>query len=442
MIPTIVQATASIASGDVSPADLVESCLERIEDFEDSVRAFVHVDADGARRAAKERTDELARWGPRGPLHGIPVAIKDLIDVAGMPTTAASKVLRFVPTQDAPVVALLREAGAIVVGKTNLDEFAYGVLSEPTRNPWDLDRTPGGSSGGSAAAVAAGMCLAALGTDTSGSIRVPAALCGVTGLKPRHGTVAMDGIVPLSPSLDSCGPLTISVEDAALLWEVLTGEGPGKAPKSLRLGIPSPERLGDMAAPVTDTFIDALAVLRDGGVEVVEVELPEFDAWHSPTSYLLVSEAVEVHRTAGWYPARADSYGDVVLANLGFGDGLTEEKVVEEIRPLVGLRAAFEEALATVDALLLPTTPRQASTLDDISSDLKLRREFTRDLTRFTTPVNPCTAAAVTIPWELQEELPVGLDVVAADEGTALAIAALVERLAPGVGHPPLVGIE
>ncbi len=223
MFSTIGDAARAIAAGEVSPLEVTEACLARIEALDDELRAFLHVDASGALATASAVMD---RSEPRGPLFGIPLAIKDLLDVSGMPTTAASDVLTRVPADDSPVVARLREAGGIVIGKTNLDPFAYGVFSEPTRNPWDRSLIPGGSSGGSAVAVASGMSLGALGTDTAGSIRIPAAFCGVAGLKPRNGAVPVDGIVALSPSLDSCGPLARTVGDLALMWEAMTGTTP------------------------------------------------------------------------------------------------------------------------------------------------------------------------------------------------------------------------
>lgn len=434
MFSTIGAAARAIAAGEVSPLEVTEACLERIERHGD-LRAFLHVEDEGALVAARAATEEVARNGSQSPLFGIPLAIKDLIDVVGMPTTAASKVFSRIPEKDAPVVARLREAGAIVLGKTNLDPFAYGVFSEPTRNPWDRTRIPGGSSGGSAAAVAAGMSLGALGTDTAGSIRIPAAFCGVAGLKPRNQAVPTDGIVALSPSLDSCGPLARTVEDLALLWAAMSGGTP-VSDDAPRIGIVADEALGEMDPSLATSYARAAGHLRDSGIEVVPVELPDFSAWAQPASYLLVSEALEAHRSAGWYPARAELYTDEVLGNLRYAEGLSPERLADEIRPLGPLRAAFHEALAGVSAVLLPATPLRAPSIEGLSSDPTLRRKVTREVARFATPVNCCVAAAVTIPWELVDGLPVGIDVVAADEATALGVAARIEAIAPGVGVP------
>ncbi|MBK5227383.1 MAG: amidase [Actinobacteria bacterium] len=436
MFRTLAAAARAIAAKETSPLEVTRACLDRIERFEGDIRAFLHVDAAGALAAAQSATEDIARDGSTSPLHGIPIAIKDLIDVAGMPTTAASKVFSRTPSVDAPVVARLREAGAIVIGKTNLDAFAYGVFSEPTRNPWDLSRIPGGSSGGSAAAVAAGMCLGALGTDTAGSIRIPAAFCGVAGLKARGGSVPRDGIVALAPSLDSCGPIARSVEDLSLMWAAMTGSGiaPSEHPV---IGIVEADRLGDINPATWRVYAGAIAAVRDAGMKVVVVDLPDFEAWRRPAAYLLVNEALKAHREAGWFPERAELYDDIVLGNLRYAEGLSPERIEDEVRPLIALRTAYEEALGTVTAILIPTTPLPAPTVEGISSDPKLRRKVTVEVARYAASVNLCAAAAVTIPWDLDAGLPVGVDVVGATEESVLAVARRLEALAPGVGIPP-----
>ena len=210
---------------ELTAEQVTDACLRRIEEDNPRLNAFILVMADAARHQAREADRELAAGRDRGPLHGVPISIKDLIDVAGTPTTAASRVREgHVATHDAPVIVALREAGAVIIGKTNLHEFAFGTTNEesafgPARNPHDDSRSPGGSSGGSAASVAAGMALATLGTDTGGSIRIPAAACGIVGLKPRHGEVSTDGVVPLSHRLDHVGPLARTVTDAWLVYQ-------------------------------------------------------------------------------------------------------------------------------------------------------------------------------------------------------------------------------
>ena len=436
MFATIGAAARAIAAKETSSLEVTRVCLERIERLEGDVRAFLHVDAAGTLAAAQTATEDIVHDGPKTPLHGIPIAIKDLIDVAGMPTTAASKVFSRTPSVDAPVVTRLRAAGAIVIGKTNLDAFAYGVFSEPTRNPWDLSRIPGGSSGGSAAAVAAGMSLGALGTDTAGSIRIPAAFCGVAGLKARTVSVPGDGIVALAPSLDSCGPIARSVEDLSLMWTAMTGSGIAPADRPV-IGVVDIDRLGDIDPATWRVYAGAIAAVRDAGLRVVVVDLPEFEAWRRPAAYLLVSEALKAHRAAGWFPEQAELYDDIVLGNLRYAESLSPERIENETRPLIALRAAYEEALGAVTAILVPTTPLMAPTVEGISSDPKLRRKVTVEVARYAAPVNCCAAAAVTIPWDLAGGLPVGVDVVGVTEGSALAVARRLETLAPGVGIPP-----
>jgi len=249
-LKTITEASELIRSGEISPVDLVRECLQSIERLNPALNAFITVTPETALREAKQAEREIQSGGWRGPLHGIPIGLKDLIDTAGVRTTAASAVFRNrVTSQDADVVVKLKAAGAVFIGKQNLHEFAYGGSSlishfGPVRNPVNPDFIAGGSSGGSAAAVATGMCFAAIGTDTAGSIREPAALCGVVGLKPTYGLVSTHGIIPLSTSLDHAGPITRTVEDAAIVLDAIT-ETPASYRESLsagnkkfRLGIP------------------------------------------------------------------------------------------------------------------------------------------------------------------------------------------------------------
>ncbi|HTK76339.1 MAG TPA: amidase [Gemmataceae bacterium] len=229
---TIHEAAAAIRAGALTPVDLLEQCLTRIEDYEPHVRAWVVIDRDGAREQAERLTAELKRGHDRGPLHGIPVGVKDIIDVFDLPTGCGSKLwANSIARRDAECVKRLRQAGAIILGKTVTTAFAY--LDPPiTRNPWNLDRTPGGSSSGSAAAVACGMCLGALGSQTGGSITRPAAFCGVCSLKPSHGRVSVDGVLPLAPSLDHVGVMARCVTDLAILFQVIAGPGEDRDPAS------------------------------------------------------------------------------------------------------------------------------------------------------------------------------------------------------------------
>src|SRR6266699_4958085 len=252
---SIREAAAEIHSGLITPTELVLEALERIEELDGEIKAFVTVMREQALKDAEQAELEQRTGFFRGPLHGIPVGIKDLIAVKDVRTTAGSQVLAdYVSQEDATVVEQLRKAGAIIIGKTNTHEFAYGTYTPPTRNPWDHTRVPGGSSGGSAAALAAGMCLGAIGSDTGGSIRIPAACCGVTGLKPTYGRVSCYGVIPLSWSLDHVGPLARSAEDCALLFDAIAGYDPrdpnsisGPPSRSSALLINGPEGRGPLS---------------------------------------------------------------------------------------------------------------------------------------------------------------------------------------------------
>lgn len=426
---SLSDAAAAVARRELSPAELTEACLERARELEPAVRAFVLLDEDGARRQALALSDELARRGPRGPLHGIPMGIKDVIDVRGLPTRAGSRVLDGQPSEDdAPVVERLRAAGAVVLGKTATHEFALGVTTPQSVNPWDPARLAGGSSGGSAVAVAVGECLAALGTDTAGSVRIPSSLCGVSGLKARPDALPVGGIIPLSPSMDSCGPLARSAGDLALVWEALTGR-PVPAPSPwLRVGVPCtwPERL---EPEVRRMVAEATGSLAAGGSELVEVELPPFEAWNRPRGRVVVAEALQEHRRLGCYPARTELYGEEALGYLKAAESLSQEDVVAARRALSALAAAFREALAGVDVIALPVTPGPAPARQTGEPEAVRDARQTRELTMLCGPVNACRLAAVAVPSGFSVEgLPLGIQFIAVDEDTALAAARAYEE--------------
>ena len=285
---TITELAPLIAAGRVSSEALTRGCLQEIEAHDRALGAFITVLGASAIAQARELDAEIAAGVCRGPLHGIPISLKDLIDQQGVPTTAASRVREgHVAAGDAPVTARLRAAGAVLLGKTNLHEFAFGTTSDDSafgavRNPHDPSRSPGGSSGGSAVGIVTGMSVASIGTDTGGSIRIPSAACGTVGLKPTWGEVPCDGVVPLSPSLDHVGPLARSVADAWLIYLVLRGEAtaarwPLPAPrpvKGLRLGVPRRYFHDVLDGEVRARFASSLAWLRHAGAETVDVEIP------------------------------------------------------------------------------------------------------------------------------------------------------------------------
>jgi aspartyl-tRNA(Asn)/glutamyl-tRNA(Gln) amidotransferase subunit A len=424
----LTQASEAIAAGALSPLELTNACLARARRLEDRLQAFTHIDESGARQQAEAATAELARGTRVGPLHGIPIAIKDLIDVAGLPTTASSRVLAGnVATTDATVVTRLRAGGAVLIGKTNTQEFAYGVVTAPTRNPWDTARIPGGSSGGSAVAVAGGMALGALGSDTAGSIRIPSALCGISGLKPRQSSLPMDGIIPLSWTLDSGGPMARSVEDLELMWRVLTGSQSETAPlASLRIATPEWDSLGDADAEVIDAVEGAIAVLGRTGARRAPVTLPPFELWDRPRNIVIATEALTAHREAGWYPDRADDYGPELVRSLKWAESITGEQLVSARRTLAGLARVWLSALEDADILALPTTPIPAPRSDEVAAmrGESFRPEVVIKLTRLCGPVNWCDLAAASIPCGFTREgLPIGLQLVARQESTVLSAA-------------------
>jgi aspartyl-tRNA(Asn)/glutamyl-tRNA(Gln) amidotransferase subunit A len=421
-------AMEAISSGDLSPLELTHSCLDRIERLEPIIRAFITLDVEGALRQAATLTEELAGRGSRGPLHGIPIGVKDLIDVEGLPTTAASRILAGTRANvDAVVVARLRSSGSVILGKTNMHEFAHGVVTPPTRNPWDVQRIPGGSSGGSAAATSVGGCLGALGTDTAGSVRIPASLCGVSGLKPRAGTVPTEGIIPLSWTLDSCGPIAGSAVDLDHLWRAMT-DGPerGEAPK-LRLATPDTySGVVDLDPEIEDAVMAAVDVLVTEGASRHVVDIPRFDEWDSARAPELLVEALVAHKEAGWWPDRAADYEDETRSYMEYAETIPGARLISARRKLAGLKERFLAAFDDADVLAVPTTSIPAPTFEEANLVVgKLRRPAVEDLTRICGPVNWCELAAVTVPCGLTSNgLPIGLQLLARDEATALTAAA------------------
>jgi aspartyl-tRNA(Asn)/glutamyl-tRNA(Gln) amidotransferase subunit A len=444
---SITEAARLIGRGALSPLELTVSCLERIERLEPSLKAFITLDAPRALDQARALTDRPTR----GPLYGIPIAIKDMIDVAGLPTTAASRVLAGnVATMDAPVVVRLREAGAVILGKTNTHEFAYGVVSEPTRNPWDLDRIPGGSSGGSAAAVAARMCPGAIGTDTAGSVRIPSALCGVTGLKPAPGSVPLTGIIPLSPSLDVCGPIARSASDVALLWNAMTASArtPAQAEPNLRVGAPgAPSEIAEIDVEVEAAVETMIESFLSAGAARVAVELPHLKEWDFPRSVPLMAEALVVHQEAGWYPDRADEYQRETRAAFEYATRLAASQLVSAYRSLEGLTARLLAALDDADVLILPTTPGPAPTVEEaVVDDDGHRPPVTRSLTRICGPINWCRLAAISVPCGFTAGgLPIGAQIIGPDEATVLGAGLLYQSITdwhlrrPGIAADGLI---
>lgn len=384
---TIAEASALIAAKQLSPVELVEACLSRIEHFEDRIKAWVTVLAEQARAEARLAADEIAASGrPRSPLHGIPIGHKDLYHVAGVRTTAGSKVLADAPpaTRDAAVVARLRRAGAIVLGKTNTHEFAYGVWSPPTSNPWDGSRIPGGSSGGSAAALAAGMCLGASGSDTGGSIRIPSSLCNTVGIKATFGRVSKAGLLPLAWSLDHAGPLARSVEDCALLLNAIAGPDPadpttaaapvpdfttglGQGVAGRVVGVPA-SVFFEGADPETKRLVEAaIPVLTGLGADVRPLEVPSTQRI-AGTSYVVIQLAEPLAAHEHYLRTRPHDYQTQTQVLFGLGAGWTAQHYLRAQRIRTINIREWVEIFGDVDAVLTPTTPRPAPTKDEAAA--------------------------------------------------------------------------
>lgn len=429
---TITALAPLLASRKLSSSTLVETCLGQIERRQPELNAFTTVLSASAREQAALLDGESARGRLRGPLHGIPVSLKDLIDMRGVPTTAASRVRNgHVARRDAVVTERLREAGAVLIGKCNLHEFAFGTTSEdsafgPVRNPHDPTRSPGGSSGGSAAAVVAGMSIASVGTDTGGSIRIPSAACGIVGLKPSYGELPCDGIVPLSPSLDHVGPLTRSVDDAWLLYQVMAGV-PKPAPLEaddlagrgrLRIGVPTAYFLDVLDNEVRRRFESALATLADAGVRLEDVAVDHASDTAAVYLHIVLPEAAAYH--AATLETRPMDYTAPVRSRLQMARYLLAEDHVRATHGRAVLTRAVDSVLEGRDALVLPTLPITAPVLGASTVRIGKTDESVRNVTlRLTQLFNLTGHPAVSIPLGTSTPgLPVGLQLVGHSRGT------------------------
>lgn len=461
----LAEASRGLAEGRLSPVDLTEAMLARIEALNPRLNAFLAVEADRARAAAREAAARRAAGRPRGPLDGIPIAVKDLFWRAGRPTSAGAKrpVVERAP-EDATVIARLEAAGAVMLGVLGLHEFAYGVTTVnphhgPVRNPWNLERNPGGSSGGSAAALAAGLCYGSLGSDTGGSVRIPASVCGVVGLKPTYGRVSRHGVYPLAWSLDHVGPMARRVEDVAMLLEVIAGPDPadptasrrpvpayasrlvraGSPPLAgLRVGVPRGFFFDRAEPEVARVVREAIARLGDLGASVREVALPRTEAGVPAGLLVLLSEAAAVHARR-----LVETPGDIgadVRARLEQGRVVPATDYIAAQRTRAVVRRELGDVLREVDCLATPTTPASAGPLaEGATGPADAAR---RAMTHLTRPFNLTGLPALSVPCGFTSEgLPVGLQLVGRpfEEGTLLAAAAPLEAaLGLTARRPPL----
>jgi aspartyl-tRNA(Asn)/glutamyl-tRNA(Gln) amidotransferase subunit A len=430
-LTSISDLSPRLRRGEVSPVEITRGCLDRIEKLNPALNAFITVMAESALAEARTAEAEILRGEWRGALHGVPVALKDLIDTAGVRTTAASGLYKDrVPTQDAEVVRRLRQAGAVIVGKNNLHEFAYGASSlvsyfGDAHNPWDVGRIAGGSSGGSAAAVVAGMAYAAIGTDTAGSIREPAALCGCVGLKPTYGRVSSRGVIPLSSSLDHVGPLAASVEDAAVVLQAIAGYDAGditstdvpvtdyvsalrEGAKGMRVGVPRAYFFDELDAEMGAAIEHALRGIASLGAEIKEVKL---DVPTDRTLQLAESYAVHAENVA----KSPELYQAETVRRIRAGEKVSAAEYIQRRRELEEGRRSIRAVFGEVDVLVTPTMPMPAPAIADLRANPDALRPAELKLLRNTRPFNVWGLPAISVPCGFTESgLPIGLQIAGA----------------------------
>jgi aspartyl-tRNA(Asn)/glutamyl-tRNA(Gln) amidotransferase subunit A len=438
---TLADVGRLVASKALTSEAVTERCLERITEQNRTLNAFVSVLDDDAVAQAKKADQEIAAGRYRGPLHGIPISLKDIIDLRNAPTTAASRVRDgHIARRDATVVGRLREAGAIFIGKTNLHEFALGTTNEdsaygPVLHPLDSTRSPGGSSGGSAASVLAGMAYASIGTDTGGSIRIPSSACGLVGLKATIGELPTDGIVPLSETLDHVGPMCLSVEDTALLYGVLRGiSNPeplaSRDVRGMRFGIPRAYFLDLLDAQVAARFDEACERLRTAGAILDDVMIRHTKEIGTIYVHIALPEAAAYH--AATLDSRPQDYTENVRLRLEMGRYILAEDYVRAQRGRHALTREVREALGGRDGLLLPSMPVPATRLGVPTVSIGGTEETVRNITlRLTQLFNITGHPAISLPCGRTDEgLPVGLQIVGTRNRTPelLQVAASLER--------------
>jgi aspartyl-tRNA(Asn)/glutamyl-tRNA(Gln) amidotransferase subunit A len=477
---SVADTANKIAIGELTAAAVVERMLERIASVDRDLGAYLLVDSDGAREAAKAVDAQRAAGQRLGPLAGVPISLKDMLVTRGVVTTAGSKILEgWVPPFDATVVEKLRAAGAILIGKVNCDEFGMGSSTERsaykrTRNPWHADRVPGGSSGGSSAAVAAGLCAASLGTDTGGSIRQPAAFCGVVGIKPTYGRVSRWGVVAFASSLDQVGPITRSVQDAALVLEAIAGFDPrdstsldAPVPRysdalvgdvtGVKVGLPREYFEGEIDKDVRAGLDRTVAALKDRGAHVVDISLPHTSL--ALAAYYIVAPAEASSNLARYDGIRygkaaqgAKDLQDLYMKSRGAGFGPEVKrrimlgtyalrsgyydayyKKAQQVRALI--KQDFDKAFHDVDVILTPTTPAPAFAFGAKASPLEM---YLGDV--FTLSCNLAGLPGISVPCGLSADgLPVGAQLLGKplDEATVLRVGHVIESLVGLGGQRP-----
>jgi aspartyl-tRNA(Asn)/glutamyl-tRNA(Gln) amidotransferase subunit A len=438
---------------ELSPVEATEAVVDRVEKFDRQLNSFITLLRDQALTQARAAEQEIIDGHYRGPLHGIPIAVKDLYYTQGIRTTAGSKILSdFIPSYDATVIARLRDAGAILIGKLNMHEFARGATNSSSLigaccNPWDTLRVPGGSSGGSGAALAAGLCYGSLGSDTGGSIRIPAAFCGIVGLKPTYGRVSRHGVFPLSWSLDHVGPMTRTVTDAALMLQVIAGHDrhdrttrtaimPDYAAsltgdiEGARLGIPQEFYFEQLDAEVGESVRAAIQTLERAGARIEEVSLPLSKFAAAVGRIISLTESAEIHEK--FLRTRFADYSPDVRAGFLVGQLILGKHYMKAQRLRSLIRQEMAAALRRVDALVTPTVPIPAPRIGETTVDIGQERVETMwALSRLTRPANLTGFPAISVPCGFTPgELPIGLQFIGRPfaEATILQIAHTYEQ--------------
>jgi len=460
---SIASLAPRISRKEVSPVELVRACLERIEEQNQMVRAFITVCADQALEAARFAEAEILAGRYCGPLHGIPISLKDLVATQGIRTTAGSKILAdWIPQADACIVKKFKEAGAIILGKANLHEFAYGPTGVnphygTSQNPWGPGRIPGGSSSGSGASVAHSFCPGSIGTDSGGSIRIPASLMGIVGLKPTYGLVSLKGIVPLAWSLDHAGPVTRTVADAALMLQAIAGYDPQDPAshnrpiphyfqalqgdvKGMRIGLLEEYLDSPMEEGIKQATMAFAGRLKGIGVKVEEVSLPQL-RYASVVSFLIMaSESMAYHRR--FMKTRAADYGEEIRIRLGLGQFVLATQYIQAQRVRRLLYRHIQDALGRFDLLLSPTLPITAPRIEDREILFGGKSTDVRPvLTRFTRAFNVTGHPALSLPGGLSPSgLPIGMQLIGRPFGeeTLLRLGHAYEQAFPFPPLPPL----
>lgn len=449
---TVTELASLIKDKEVSPVELTEVVLDHAEKNDKDINAFTSFTREQAKESAKLAEEEISKGNYRGTFHGIPMALKDNIYIKDEVTTMSSEIHRnFVPSYDATVTKKLRDAGAIFTGKLNMHEYAWGATTSsphfgPCHNPWDLSKIPGGSSGGSGAAVVADMTTASLGTDTGGSIRIPAAICGIVGLKPTFGRVSNHGAFPLAWSLDHIGPMTKSIHDAAELLQVIAGFDPNddhtaNVPvenytealdgdvKDLVIGINEDYFFKQVDHKVNEVVRKQISELETRGAKIVEVDIPSLKHSEWAVMTTILSEPAAIHKEN--YLKRPKDFGEDLqfLFDLGHLPSAVDYVQAQQMRQ--HLKRDFEKAFEKVDIILSPTLPIATPTIGDGSIDLNGEEVDLLDhLIRFTGPGNITGLPSLSVPCGFREGLPVGLQIMgkAFDEKTILNVGYAVEQ--------------